>query len=227
MVVWKDRLRGCVLMAGGVVALLGSAGVSRADYTIEFGFTNSLQEQTIGFSNVSGTTIMGNTNPPPVYDVFVTSQDGTDLRGNGAHVSNNTDNKGPVNWVVFTPQSNYAWTYFDMQLDALNKDVASSVKITVSGNGGTATATLDFPHEGNNGENQHYQVIATNGQWFNRVEVQYLGPDTSGNHEFHNLDVASLQVVPAPPSAVLAGAALLSVGLFRLRRGWANRVAVE
>ena len=229
MVVQMDRLRRLLLMFGGLAALLVLPGVSRADYDINYGFDNSLSQQTINISPAqTGTTITGHTVPPPNYDVTITS-DGRTLHGTGSTID--SPSAGNVDVITFTAASPYAWTYFDFQLDATNKNTptgTTGLTITISGNGGTYSEILNFPWEGNSGENQHYMITAINGQWFDTVTINYTAPSGVTNHiqDIHTIDVASVQVIPAPPGVVLAGMGFLSLGLLRLRRVWAGRAAV-
>jgi hypothetical protein len=232
MLVQKDRLRRRLLMMGALVGLLALPSVSHGAYVITYGFVNSPELQGVSFAPpTTGTTITGNTNPPPTYDVSVTSLEGITLRGGGRNVTNNTNADAGFREVDIFNSAGVQWTYLDVQLDSLLATAPPEALLTISVFQGAtlvATQTLLFPWEGNQGENQHYMVFATGTDWFNRVRIDY-NSTTNTIQDMHHINVSStirLTVVPAPPSAVLAGAGVLTLGLFRLRRTWKGKAAV-
>jgi hypothetical protein len=216
----------------GLLAIGLFPATSNAGFVIDTGFSNVLNEQTINFSgHPTGITITGNTNPAPVYNVDAISNDGSTLEGTGSSVGNAAGNNFGLTDITFQIQnpSQFQWDYFDMQLDSLNKIAANSGnEITITLLGGTTTAadtaTLPFPYEGNNGENQHFEAYATGSDYFTGIRVQYsVRPTADAIQDLHNLDVGTAgvaQIIPEPSSAALLPVLFGAFGLIgaRVRR---------
>lgn len=230
------NLRSTFFILGAVLAATAGLKSSEAGFTIGYGFDNALQQQTVGFSPpTTGSSIVGNTNPGPVYDVTATTlESGVVLRGNGGHVGNNADagnNIVGLKALKFVAESGYAWTYFDFQLDStIVKDpalVAGKLELTIklydAFDNFLAHQLLDFPHEGDRGENQHYFAKAFDGAQFSRIDILYAPTYNTNNriHEIHNIDVATVPAAPVPEPASLAVWAMGAAGMaFGRRRGW-------
>ena len=178
--------------------------------------------QTVGFQSNDGTTIVGNTNPAPIYNVYVDSLvTGVSLHGNGSNVNNSAGNGFGFSSLVIRPESGWGWSTIDFQLDSLYKDQPIDI-------GGLSFTTKDqfnnsfsmsanFPWEGNKGENQHYRIDGLDGQLITSLQVDYTDPLSMGNliSDMHNIDVKSAQVpaVPVPPSLGLLMSGLAGLGV--------------
>ena len=236
MLVQKDRLRSCLLMVGALAGLLAAPAVSHGAYVITFGSTSSPELQGVTFAPPTvGTTVTGSTTGVPSFDVSVSSLEGITLRGAGQSVTNNTSNAG-FRAVAIAPEAGIQLTYLDFQLDSLINTVpvgSTGLTITVfQGATLVASSALAFPWQGTQADNQSYMVFATGSDWFNRVEIRYTPPAGAANNSIEAVErinvstTIRLTVVPAPPSATLAGAGLLTLGLFGLRRSWKRKAAV-
>lgn len=188
-------------------------------------------DQTINFNPsaggpITGTVIVGDTNPAPVYLVKAESIETPQLtlHGAGSHIANDTAKDG---WnkieIYVAPGEGYAWDAFEFQLDHLKPDnnapfpsgtiqlEAYSLLINA-----WVTDSLDFPYEGDNGENQHYKITASGGDLFDRIRIIYDSADYR-IHEVHNIDVHSVSV-PEPSGLALVGLGLIGACLTTRRR---------
>jgi hypothetical protein len=80
---------------------------------------------------------------------------------------------------------------------------------------------LNFPLEGNNGQNQHYHVLATGSNVITKVGISYDPPaPTDGGiantiGDIHNIDVTT---VPEPTSLAIFGVGAFAIAGYCLRR---------
>lgn len=81
--------------------------------------------------------------------------------------------------------------------------------------------SLNFPWEGNNGQNQHYHVLATGSDVITKVVISYDPPDplpgetVNAIGDIHNIDVTT---VPEPTSLAIFGVGAFAIAGYRLRR---------
>ena len=178
--------------------------------------------QTVGFQSNDGTTIVGNTNPAPVYNVYVDSLvTDVSLHGNGSNVNNSLGQGSGFTSLLIRPESGWGWSTIDFQLDSLYKDQPIDIgglSFTAKDQSGNSfSMDANFPWEGDKGENQHYRFDALDGQLITSLQLDYTDPLGNGNliSDMHNIDVKSAQVpaVPVPPSLGLLMSGLAGLGV--------------
>lgn len=189
--------------------------------------------QSINFTPAStGTTVTGDTNPPqPLYDVTASSGSSLVLHASGSTVDTGSGGPG-FTLLILTPQTGFMWSRIEFQLDSMDATQplgSTGLVLTATDQWGNVipSDSLAFPHEGNNGENQHYLVIATNGEFIKELRISYTDPfplTGDPNHlintinDIHNIDVGTVITgIPEPSSFLLVGLSLLVGGPF-LRR---------
>ena len=214
-------LAACAL--GGMALIISAA---HADITIS---TEPIPpgcppcDQSVNFAPAnSGTTVTGDTNPAPVYDVFVDSLQGQTLHGSGSGVD--TGGGGPgFNSILIRPDIGWAWSAIEFQLDSFaSHEPLDGSGLTITAYGGPnqtdpVSQGLPFPWEGNGGENQQYIATAINGDLIYSLQIDYLPTDGNTLQDIHNIDVQSEQV-PEPSTLLVLGASLMGLGIVRRRR---------
>ena len=203
---------------------LGFASQSNATIVLNTAHHDCVQPgcQSVGFQSNDGSTVVGNTNPAPIYNVYVDSLvGGVSLHGNGSNVNNSAGNGSGFSSFLIRPESGWGWSTIDFQLDSLYKDQP----IDIGGLSFTAkdqfnnyfSMSANFPWEGDKGENQHYRIDGLDGQLITSLQVDYIDPLGMGNliSDMHNIDVKSAQVpsVPVPPSLGLLMSGLAGLGV--------------
>lgn len=220
-----------IFLLAGLVATICGQQVSRAGFVADYGFLNPAGKQAVGFTpKKSGWSILGDTNPNPVYDVTASSLEGKTLLGNGRNVTNDADTNNTIyglKAVSFVAATGYAWNYFDVQLDSTivtdNSLVAGlnelrfELFVNATDSMAALSQTLDFPWEANSGENQHYYALANGGNTFSRVDIIYTPTFNSDNtiRDIHHVNVVAASV-PEPTSIAMWG--LGAVGMMFVRR---------
>jgi len=181
-------------------------------------------DQTVNFAPAnSGTTVVGDTNPAPVYNVFVDSLEGLTLHGSGSTVDTGVGGPGFLS-ILIRPEAGWAWSVIDFQLDSLISSptpLQSGLTLTaIDQNSVPWVFNVDFPWEGNNGENQHYFAQGLSGELITSLQIDYTDPNAGeGNtiQDIHNIDVASVRV-PEPSTLGLFSVGLLSLFGFGMMR---------
>ncbi|WP_270936483.1 PEP-CTERM sorting domain-containing protein [Falsiroseomonas oryzae] len=217
------------------LAALGmvSAGPASAGFVIGYQSGNCGDcDQSVNFHGAgSGTTITGNTNPAPVYDVVVVSLDDMVLHGSGQVVDSGPGGAG-FNAISLTPALPYAWTYVEFMLAPTTKNhVGGNLTLAATNqNGAVESEVLNFPWEPDNGQNQHYFVQATGGDLIRSLTISYVDADCIVGQtepcnrigDIHNIDIKSARVdgvpIPEPGSLALLGLGLAGLGLVRRHR---------
>lgn len=214
--------------------LLGASVVptmAKADILFRYGMCNPSDgcDQSLGFSGgPTGTSITGNTNPPhPLYDITATSS--TSLHGSGSTIDTGPGGAGFTD-LTFTPEGGYAWGAFEFQMGSTNKNQPlHTLGLTLSAvnqSGLVYTFSgLEFPWEGNRGENQHYTLYTSGSDVISQVIVTYQDPlcsPTAGCtpntiQDIHNIDFNTRQI-PEPSSAALLAAVAAGAGFAALRK---------
>lgn len=130
--------------------------------------------------------------------------------------------------ITFTPEAGYAWGAFEFQLDSMTKDdIAGGLTIAGVNQDGILTSySVNFPWEGNNGENQHYTLYATGTDVIVQVLISYQDPHCTSStagctpntiSDIHNIDLNTRRI-PEPMTAALVGVAAAGAGFSRRRR---------
>lgn len=193
------------------IVILGLPAISNATVVLNTVHYDCPQPgcQTVNFVSNSGSTIQGNTNPAPVYNVYVDSlASGVSIHGNGSNVNNAAGNGSGLLSILLYPEAGWGWSLIDFQLDSLNKDQPTDI-------GGLSFTAIDqfgvswvmpanFPWEGNSGENQHYRIDALNGELIKSLRIDYTDPLQQGNmiSDMHNIDVKSDVAPVSVPASV-------------------------
>lgn len=210
-----------------VVAIAFVPATGQANILFDYGLCNPSDgcDQSVNFSPAnSGTTVVGDTNPPaPLYNVFADSLEALTLHASGSTVDTGPGGPG-ITSIQFRPEAGYAWGAFEFQLDSSNGDQplhSTGLTFTVVDqfNNSTVFSDVEFPWEGNTGENQHYHFHAINGEVITLVRIDYSDPLGEGNtiNDIHNIDV-NTRFVPEPSTVVLLGLGLISLGWIRRMR---------
>lgn len=222
----RHTLHASVMFA--VVAMALCPAVGPAGFVIGQGSIATTQSVNFTPAN-SGTTVVGDTNPAPVYPVFVDSLQGQTLHASGSTVDTGVGGPG-FNSIDLRPDTAFAWRGIEFTLDSFNNIPLNSTNITITAfddlNGDSSSATLTFPWEGNNGDNQHYFATADGVvDVITRLVLSYSDPNGNTIQDIHNIDVNSVSVVPEPSSILLSGTAIGCLIGFRSRFRARRRMA--
>lgn len=212
----------------GTALAIASPEFARADF---FAGQQSLPcgalcDQSVTFSPAnSGTTVIGDTNPAPVYDVFIDSLEGLTLHASGSTVDTGVGGPG-FSSIVIRPASPYAWTYIEFTMHPMLSVTPPQSGLTLTifdQNNLTHVFSANFPWESNQGDNQHYFAQATNGDLITKLQIDYVDPTCTSDctpntiQDIHNIDVAST-TIPEPASMALFGVGLLGLAAALRRR---------
>jgi hypothetical protein len=199
---------------------------SRAGFIIDYDKIKT--EQSVNFTPANnGTTVVGDTNPAPVYNVFADLLSapgaGTILHGSGSVVDTGSGGLGFYT-IAIRPETGYAWTAIEFMLNSMQnlaKDTSERLTITAYNGAYSESKSLNFPWEGNNGQNQHYHVLATGSDVITKVVISYDPPDplpgetVNAIGDIHNIDVTT---VPEPTSLAIFGVGAFAIAGYCLRR---------
>lgn len=213
-----------------VFGLFVALAPSYAAIQVFQGTTSHGSTQTINFSpsQANGTTVVGDTNPPPQLFFNFTANNTLHPNGSGIDTVNGL---GYTTLSVAPQLSTIGWTYMDFQADSLLKDISPSLnslfKFTVNyvNSAGVAQTpymiTLNFPWENNNGDSQHYYMTATGGDVITSFSLAFSDPAHPANtiQDIHNWDIITASVpVPEPASLAIWGIGALGCAMAGYRR---------
>ncbi len=222
------RHRRNLSILAGMLGLALWAAPARAGIVLGYeNFNPTGPLQSVNFLNQpNAITVVGDTNPNPQYNVDVTSLEGINLNANGSNVENGDNKKAGFSSISIAPQagSGYNWTFIDFRLDSTNGKQPLTGDLTLTAYtaaGGIYSASnLNFPWNGNNGENQDYYAQATGNDRITKIVITYTDSTGGKNtiQDIHNIDVKSAAVPEPGTLALMICGSTFALGGVSIRR---------